>query len=467
MVTRCILISLIWVSCLSAIADEAPIRLAQVSLPTLEEVIFLDSKVDQKTVYLGEEVQLTLTFGQLKFRGIRVQNFYKTSAVRLPEMEGFFSEEPRKETHEQTRDGFAYVVTTYRINLYPTRSGKLFIGSWRWQGMARGFTSEGARSIDVDKKTDPITVEVLPLPTAPVDFSGAIGTFTLKTTLASEVQQGMPVLLHVDVYGKGNPQTLRPPRLTAAPWYRYREVPVDSVLFPEAQQVGFLKRFAYELIPLEPGNHTLAPVSMTFFSPTTKNYETIESEALALAVAASGDIDELVVVGGVGQSLPEELMVMEDGRLPMVAQLPPLETPWLRIRYFTGLSLVPVGLFLLIWGWAFWMRSAHRGAAGTNVARRIETAMGDGASVDGLRQAILQEIRYATGLKTGGMSAPELEEALALDYRPGLSATIGGVLRWCETVRYSSVEPEPHEAREQAQRAIAALTYLADVGEKG
>ena len=465
--TRCVLILLVGTGSLLAMADEAPIQLAQVPLPTLEEVIFLDSAVDQKTVYLGEEVQLTLTFGQLKFRGIRVQNFYKTSAVRLPEMEGFFSEEPRKETHEQTRDGFAYVVTTYRINLYPTRSGQLFIGSWRWQGMARGFTSEGARSIDVDKKTDPITIEVLPLPPAPADFSGAIGAFTLKTTLASEVQQGMPVLLHVDIFGNGNPQTLRPPQLTAAPWYRYREVPVDSVLFPEAQQAGFLKRFAFELIALEAGEHTLAPVSMTFFSPTTRIYESVESEAMALAVAASGDTDELVVVGGVGQTLPEALMVMEDGRLPVVAQLPSLETPWLRIRYFTGLSLVPVGLFLLAWCWAFWKRSSHRGAAGTNVARRIETAMGDRASVDGLRQAILQEIRYATGLKTGGMSAPELEEALALDYKPGLSATIGGVLRWCETVRYSSVEPASHETREQAQRVIAALTYLADVGEKG
>ncbi len=461
MVIRFVLISLIGVGSLSAIAEETPIRLAQVALPTLEEVIFLDSEVDQKTVYLGEEVQLTLTFGQLKFRGIRVQNFYKTSAVRLPEMEGFFSEEPQKEIHEQTRNGFAYIVTTYRINLYPTRSGKLFIGAWRWQGMARGFTSEGARSIDVDKKTDPITIEVLPLPPAPADFSGAIGAFTLQTSVAPEVQQGLPFSMQVDVYGSGNPQTLRPPQLQAAPWYRAREVPVDSVLFPEARQPEFLKRFTYELVALEAGEHTLAPLSMTFFSPTTKRYKTVESEAMTLAVAASGETEELVVVGGVGQRFPPELMAMGDGRLPVVAQLPPLDRPWLRIRYFTGLSLVPVVCFLLIWGFAFRKRRAYLAGTGSTVSRRIEVAMGEEGSVNGLRQAILQEIRYATGLKTAGMSAPELEEALARDHGPALGGTVGGVLRWCETARFSSAVPTPDETREQAQRVIGALTYLA------
>ncbi len=451
-----VLLMLFCAGCASAVA--------QVALPTLEEVIFLDSAVDQDTVYLGEEIQLTLTFGQLKFRGIRVQNFYKTSAVRLPEMEGFFAEEPRKETHEQNRGGFDYVVTTYRINLYPTRSGQLFIGAWRWQGMARGFTSEGARSIEVDKKTDPITVEVLPLPPAPADFSGAIGVFGLEVTLAPEIQQGVPTMLHVDVFGKGNPQTLRPPQIPSASWHRAREIPVDAALYPAAQRDGFLKRFSYEITPLESGDQTLAPVAMTFFSPKTKDYQTVTSNPVAVAVEASGDSEELVVVGGGGYDLPVGLLAMEDGRLPLVAQWQPLERPWFRVRYLTGLSLVPVVLFFLVWGVAFWKRNAHRGTAGSQVAYRVESAMGAEASVDGLRQAILQELRYATGLKTAGMSAPELQAALAQRVGLEVGTAISDVLHWCETMRYGTAVPSPEETRKKAQQAIGALNRLVVAG---
>lgn len=439
--------------------------LAQVALPTLEEVIYIDSAVDQDTVYLGEEVQLTLTFGQLKFRGIRVQNFYKTSAVRLPEMEGFFAEEPQQETHEQTRSGFDYVVTTYRIKLYPTRSGDLFIGAWRWQGMARGFTSEGARSVEIDKRTDPITVQVLPLPAAPPDFSGAIGVFTLEAAMDSQLTQGVPTVLHVDVFGKGNPQTLRAPRFTEAPWYRAREIPVDSVLFSEAQQPGFLKRFSYEITPLVSGDHTLAPVSMTFFAPAEKEYQTATSNALATSVVLSGNPEELVVVGGVGQDVSVDLMVMEDGRLPIVAHGQALARPWMRTRYVTGLSLVPVGLFFLAWTVAFWKRNTHRRPAGSQVAYRVESAMGAEASVDGLRQAILQELRYATGLKTSGMSVPEIKDALSPIVGVDLSATLSGVLHWCETVRYGTTKPTSEETREMARQVIGALSRLPERGE--
>jgi hypothetical protein len=97
-------------------------------------------------------------------------------------------------------DGAVYDVIELTTWLFPTTPGQATIDP-ATVTTAGGFFSDG-----VQVQSDPIAIEVKPLPAgAPADFNGAVGQFEIKATPDRlSTRLGEPVTLQVELNGSGN-----------------------------------------------------------------------------------------------------------------------------------------------------------------------------------------------------------------------------------------------------------------------
>ena len=138
--------------------------------------------------------------------------------------------------------------------------------------------------------TEPQQIEVLPLPTAdqPDSFSGAIGDFSLQVyTDRRSTEAGEPIMLSVEVAGRGNFDRINGPTLAEPPGWR--SYPPEAKFDPSSSdttQRG-TKRFDYVLIPQKPGERTIPPVEFAYFDPEDAAYINLSSPAIDISVSPS------------------------------------------------------------------------------------------------------------------------------------------------------------------------------------
>ena len=62
--------------------------------------------------------------------------------------------------------------------------------------------------------SDPVSIEVLPLQNIPENFTGAVGNFTLNSSLSnSNIDEGSPVVFKVTLNGEGNLSNIGRPKI--------------------------------------------------------------------------------------------------------------------------------------------------------------------------------------------------------------------------------------------------------------
>lgn len=188
------------------------------------------------------------------------------------------------------------------------------------------------------------TVTVRPLPPAPPGFTGAVGDFTLGSTLdKKEGEVGKPIVWTVTLSGTGN-------------WSGFDGVPsrqlqraFDVVGMP--RQTGedggslFERTIAEEItiVPRTAGAFSLGPVEMTVFDPGDGRYRTITAPAIAIDVkpgASAGQPPAYEAepdVPGSGGALPPILSGAAHVRAPL-----PL---WA----WRGVLALPLAVLGLLW----------------------------------------------------------------------------------------------------------------------
>ena len=135
-------------------------------------------------------------------------------------------------------------------------------------------------------RSDGARTEFRKLPPAPPQFSGAVGRFTLRSSLDSATTRvGKPVTWTVTLSGTGN-------------WMGFagvppRPLPLDFDMVGKPEQVAGASASLFErtlsetitIMPRRPGRYSLGPVKMTVFDPETGQYRTIVAPAVPLAIA--------------------------------------------------------------------------------------------------------------------------------------------------------------------------------------
>ena len=358
--------------------------------------------VDHKTAYIGQQITYTFSF----FQGDQLHGVEYNPA----ETPGFVAEAlPNPPASQAVLDGRPYQVQKRQRALFATSPGRHTIGQASVSVALDAFTGPQ------DLIAKPVTVNVLPLPTAgrPENFSGAVGSFRVSASLDRQaLRAGETVTCTVTVRGTGNLRTLGEPRLVLPDTVRlYKAGDAKRTISPgggggDTSLMGGTATFQYLLLPKQPGTLTIPAIQYPYFNPDARAYRVAESEPLQLTVTPGTGVisDQPLSTNGLRPNKP--------------ALGAALHSPLALRGWFWLLLALP--LFAVAWaGWQRWQQvrlvaapaQARSGSALTLARRRMDAACKSAAADDpdacyaGLNAALADYIADRTAAPPSGLTA--------------------------------------------------------------
>ncbi len=291
--------------------------------------VFLKAVVDKNNPYQGELIVVTF---KLYTPTNRLQI---DQPDKIPSYPGFWAQDLLKDAtqypqYTEVVNGKKYIVAELRkAALYPQKSGVLTIDPlvqnviYQVKVKARNpfaddpffsndpffknfmddsFLGSEYQNVKKTLSSNPITVNVKPLPAAnrPLDFTGAVGQFTMKAQVdRTEVVTNDGITLKVSVTGTGNLNLIEKPAINFPPDFEvYEPKIIDN--FNNKGATSGTRTFEYLIIPRAAGNFTIDPIQFAYFNPSQKDYHVLSSEKFKLKVTkGSGAAGENVAQGDV------------------------------------------------------------------------------------------------------------------------------------------------------------------------
>jgi hypothetical protein len=223
--------------------------------------------------------------------------------VKFPEFEGFISQEIDLGSNTQMNlepyNGRNYRTAIIKQTvLYPQRSGKITIGSGKFDIIARIRSQQRVRSFfddffdtysDVKRSltSAPATINVKPLPTAgkPASFSGAVGEYTINSSISSKnVKTDDAVTVKLNISGSGNIKLIKNPEVIFPNDFEVYDPTVDTKTKVTKSGVSGTKSIEYSAIPRYAGNFTIPKVEFSYFDLKSGTYKTSSTEEYKLQV---------------------------------------------------------------------------------------------------------------------------------------------------------------------------------------
>lgn len=336
-----------------------------------DKYLYVEAAVDKKAPFVGEQVIFTL-------RIYSAATLLGQPDYQAPKFNGFWhSPEPAtREYSSMGADGTMYDVTELTTMLYPTAAGTVTIDP------ATLTVPGGIFSPSVDLASDPITLNVKPLPSnAPADFTGAVGQFKLTATPdRTQTRVGEPVTLHIELSGTGNWGTLGDPKWPSdASWRAFNNSSNTQSNVVGGKTTG-TRTYERLMVPTVEGKLTLPVISYSYFDPEKGAFQTAKTSAIQIAVAA-GDPNTAA-------SLPQDNTPADAAAnaqkasglqeiKPAPVQLTTEATPLTEQPLFVLLMLIPLGVVAgdLAWSWRKGYLTAN--AAQIRRSRALKRALGE------------------------------------------------------------------------------------------
>lgn len=433
--------------------------------------IFIETFVDKEKVFVGEQIILT---------------FRLYSAVRIvgnpqyfpPVTDGFWREDLGEEVQRTVViKGTEYHVNELTYAIFPLTDGKMVIGAARLNAvieepLADPFDFSISTGTRKQLTSQPIALQVRPLPAMPAGFCGGVGNFTIDTRMDSDsVRQNEPLTVITTVSGDGNIREVVLPEM-AIPGFRvYRSGSQVSIDGSRGKLSG-KKTFKTILIPTKGGDYEIPPQVVLYFDPETGAYVTKRTEPLSFTVTPGeeGEMSEKVFSPFAVEKIGEDIHFIKTGPFHDQGGLGPI---W----YLWGLS----GLLLTVFLWmAVSLELKERAKANEDVIRRrgalrgalrtIEKAAKQARGGDVieayelLHRAILQFFADKCNTSIWGMTEDEIIDRLRSRGRDEKRiAEIEAVLHACNRARYSTAKTDPKALLKQlraTQRILRSIRTL-------
>jgi BatD DUF11 like domain len=287
-----------------------PSRGRQSQPASASDLLFAELVVPKKVAYVGEIVPVQIRMG--------FDPRIRPRLIEPPEIngQGFTAQKLQQSGQSsETINGRPYDVVTYKTAIAAARAGKFELGPVKTKAQvivprARSAPRSRARSPfdlfdlddpfsdpffsnpfaqvgerrEVEIKSDPVTLEVKPLPpNAPPSFSGAIGNFVMTTDAnPKSVQVGDPITVTAAVSGRGNFDRVNAPVIEdERGWHKYP----PSSKFKQDDEVGISGTKTFETVLAPNENKQSVPVlAFAYFDPAKEQYVTLRSEPIAITV---------------------------------------------------------------------------------------------------------------------------------------------------------------------------------------
>ena len=282
----------------------------QVSKQTADQAtkdLFLEVKVSKNEAYVGEQIKLTYTFYT------RVAS--KVLSTEFPEYNDFWVEKlfdpvgiqftPENWTDVEI-DGYNYKsLKIYEVAIFPLQEGIFDLQSMIMKIETKNkdssfnrlfwddpfFDTFSQRSRAKLLVSDTVSIEVFPLQNIPKNFTGAVGNFSLNTSLSnSNIDEGTPLEFKVSLVGEGNLSNIGRPKIEFPDEFDVFEGETNVEKNITDDYSGSIT-WNYNLIPRKDGSYNIDSIEIPFFNSTTKSWSKAFSNDISLKINKSAVFD--------------------------------------------------------------------------------------------------------------------------------------------------------------------------------
>jgi len=262
--------------------------------------LFIEAYVDKLRAYVNEQITLT-------FAVYQAVDLFDNPVYNPPSTTGFWAEDmPPQKKYYKVINGTRYLVTEIKTALFATGPGEFTIGAARLEAAVEDidrFISKSPFDIfDQDPfsmfkrgkpiilQTDPIEVEIMPLPeqNKPADFKGDVGEFDISMSVdKNTVEENQPVNLRIKIKGKGNIKTISSPSAPEIQDAKFYESGSSENISKDNYVVQGEKIYEKMIIPKKEGILAIGPVEYTYFDPVLKDYKQKRIDPVVISVTKS------------------------------------------------------------------------------------------------------------------------------------------------------------------------------------
>ncbi len=301
--------------------------------------------------------------------------------INIPQLQAEgFTVSPMKhlgQTQSQI-NGVIYHVLTFKTTATAARAGNLTLGPVQCTLQVRVPTSRGRtrdpfgggvfdsffgggaqyRRVTLESEKVVLQVRNVPRESAPADFKGAIGNFTLTVSATpTNIAVGDPITVKMVLAGQGAWDGLAAPVLDG--WRDFKVYPPTSRVDTN-DVLGFdgVKTFEQVVVPENAEARELPPISFSYFDPARKSFRTLQQPAIPLIVrpVASSPAQPVIATTSPSSSEPppqQDIVHIKTRAGNLALAQPPL----LRQGWFLALQSLPVALWVAAFLWR--KRSEH------------------------------------------------------------------------------------------------------------
>lgn len=277
---------------------------------TSKDNLFIQCNVDKRNVFKGEMIYVTFKlYSRVGISSVIDQTF--------PSFDGFWSQDIAIPASNQgaTReavDGIVYnVFPLQKKILVPQQSGTLYIEPAEMvfnvqqrvasQNVFDDFFGS-VQNVKTAVKSNRIAISVKDLPAAPSGFKGAVGDFTLKSSIdKTNLKSNEAITIKVAVTGNGNLKHINPPTLDFPADFEVYD-PKTSYDFNASESgIRGSTAFEYVIIPRYAGNFTIPAQKFVYFDSSSKTYKTLSTDEFNIHVEKGSDDQSTTVVSNMSK----------------------------------------------------------------------------------------------------------------------------------------------------------------------
>jgi len=294
----------------------------------VKENVFAKAFVNKSNVYQGE--QLTVIYKIY----IRAAEFSSLELEEAPKYEGFWAEDisiDQLNYTPETYDGKQYYsAIVKKAILFPQKSGELTVPSLKLKSEVYVKVQSNNRprnpfdlffsrpqyaTAEYSFASASHKINVKPLPTTgkPANFSGAVGSFSFETSFdKTETETTDPVTMTIKVKGKGNLKTLTLPEPFFPPDFEVYDPKTSDKYSASSGSVQGSKSADYLVVPMNPGEYKVEPLTFSYFDPSKGRYQTLNSPDYTLTI--TGDPQQGSTIASTGTQKEDVKLLGEDIR---------------------------------------------------------------------------------------------------------------------------------------------------------
>ncbi len=257
--------------------------------------VFVRVTLNKTDVIQGEQIVATITI----YTKLNIVGF---EDMKFPSFKGFWSDDLESPTQinlkQEKYNGTVYSVGVLKKTLLtPQHSGNITIDPYELTCVVQQRVNKSKRSFfddffgnyqNVRKKlvSPAITVHVKSLPNnKPADFSGAVGSFELETTLDNKNPKTNEAISYtLKLKGTGNLKLSELPKINFPSDFEQYDPKTTNNINVSGNGTSGSKIINYLLIPRHPGKYTIPASNFSYFDLSSKTFKTLSTPEFKINV---------------------------------------------------------------------------------------------------------------------------------------------------------------------------------------